>query len=246
MKVGYALITQCDSLWITLLWEKYKVSELCPLSIYRPKCSPLWRGLSLIWDDLRRNIAWTVGNGHTLNFWNDNWVPNLGPLRHHALRPDLVDEDTSIVDFATIDGHWNIEPLSSLLPTTAINHIASIKPPDICDADDLCLWKWGALCRFTTASAYNALAASLWKPKCSLWPAVSKLKFLKEFVQLDTSTAIKLITAASTHQSPFSIIRAIHRIRQRCWVTDMEWIPRVCNKIADAFAKMTPPDSFQL
>ncbi|KAK8478818.1 hypothetical protein V6N12_020099 [Hibiscus sabdariffa] len=52
----------------------------------------------------------------------------------------------------------------------------------------------------------------------------------------------------STHaaKSSFSLIRAIDRMRKRNWVTDISWIPRDGNRVADMLAKLTDPSTLDI
>ncbi|KAK8494403.1 hypothetical protein V6N12_002352 [Hibiscus sabdariffa] len=51
-----------------------------PSSIARNSCSSLWCALSNVWEALFPNVELSLGNGHSVNFLTDIWVPALGPL----------------------------------------------------------------------------------------------------------------------------------------------------------------------
>ncbi|KAE8698949.1 hypothetical protein F3Y22_tig00110597pilonHSYRG01147 [Hibiscus syriacus] len=90
LQIGFALATRPDAYWIQLR-QKYKVTETCPATISRSSCSPLWLGLSKAWPSLRKCLAWSVGNGTLINFWDDVWLPSLGSLRPYALSQNSID-----------------------------------------------------------------------------------------------------------------------------------------------------------
>ncbi|KAE8686511.1 hypothetical protein F3Y22_tig00111059pilonHSYRG00129 [Hibiscus syriacus] len=85
-----------DVYWVILLRQKYKVLSCFPLSISRLACSTLWHGLSNVWELLRSNIAWSLGNGGTIRLWDDVWVPALDESILYVLR-----------DCPTVCGLWH-------------------------------------------------------------------------------------------------------------------------------------------
>ncbi|KAK8537364.1 hypothetical protein V6N12_043529 [Hibiscus sabdariffa] len=46
----------------------------------------------------------------------------------------------------------------------------------------------------------------------------------------------------SAERSPLPLVRAIVRLRQCGWITNIHWIPRDSNKPADALAKTVDPN----
>ncbi|KAE8714290.1 hypothetical protein F3Y22_tig00110198pilonHSYRG00127 [Hibiscus syriacus] len=64
-KLGFNLITQRDKLWVKVLRTKYKCSKDIPESLDRRSCSRLWKGISLIWNDVKDGLTWNIGDGKT-------------------------------------------------------------------------------------------------------------------------------------------------------------------------------------
>ncbi|KAK5845345.1 hypothetical protein PVK06_001517 [Gossypium arboreum] len=62
------------------LGSKYRLKEEFPSCINTDRGSFLWKSLSKIWSLLRENLHWSVGNGHKVKCWQDNWIPEFGPL----------------------------------------------------------------------------------------------------------------------------------------------------------------------
>ncbi|KAE8658933.1 hypothetical protein F3Y22_tig00116965pilonHSYRG00354 [Hibiscus syriacus] len=52
------------------------------------------------------------------------------------------------------------------------------------------------------------------------------------------SEAVSLINSNDPPMNRFSLVRAIHNLRQRSWVTDVIWIPREANMLADRVTKL--------
>lgn len=74
-----------------LLRGKYNVHEMLPQSISRNSCSFVWRSLSHVWPEVLSNIFWSVGDGRLINFWNDNWIKKIRPLRDYSVEVDQLD-----------------------------------------------------------------------------------------------------------------------------------------------------------
>ncbi|KAK8675565.1 hypothetical protein V6N13_033631 [Hibiscus sabdariffa] len=52
-----------------------------------------------------------------------------------------------------------------------------------------------------------------------------------------------MINSLSAERSPFPLVQAIARLRQRGWITNIHWVPRDSNKPADTLAKNVDPNS---
>ncbi|KAK8560895.1 hypothetical protein V6N13_026330 [Hibiscus sabdariffa] len=74
-------------------------------SLRNQRCSAFWRGLSMVWDIVRSNIVWNLGDGSTVEFWHDAWAGELGPLRM-LCSPQLQQSMPHILvrDMVTSDG----------------------------------------------------------------------------------------------------------------------------------------------
>ncbi|KAK9026814.1 hypothetical protein V6N11_039647 [Hibiscus sabdariffa] len=118
-----------------------KVTAVCPTSIARTVCTPIWRAISNGWNDFLPNIAWSIGNGNAIDFLNDIWVHSLGPLRDHIEDPSLFTGVLSIRDFVTKNGTWNYNALHDLFPLSVVDRILIIKCPEQCDVDDRYMWR---------------------------------------------------------------------------------------------------------
>lgn len=58
---------------------KYRYGdEINPIINMNKAGSNLWRGICNAWEDFRKGMTWRIGNGRTINIWNDHWIPNVG------------------------------------------------------------------------------------------------------------------------------------------------------------------------
>ncbi|KAL4278595.1 hypothetical protein GQ457_03G015360 [Hibiscus cannabinus] len=65
------------------------VLSVCMKNILKPNCSHLWRGISDVWNDVRKGILWNLGNGEGIDFLRDNWVSEIHPLNVVRIRDPL-------------------------------------------------------------------------------------------------------------------------------------------------------------
>ncbi|KAK8701257.1 hypothetical protein V6N13_019647 [Hibiscus sabdariffa] len=101
------------------LWEEDQLDHMSdvgdevyddvPQTLKSANVSRLWKGLSMVWEDIRNNIVWRVGSGENVNFWHDCWITNLGPLFHHLFSSMLPICDDIQVEAMVVDtGEWKL------------------------------------------------------------------------------------------------------------------------------------------
>lgn len=81
MKLAFQLVTKVDALLVCVLRSKYKLVEIYPRSV----CSFVWHSLIKVWHLFCDNIYWSIGNGQVVRFFQDVWIPQLGPLHEYVL-----------------------------------------------------------------------------------------------------------------------------------------------------------------
>ncbi|KAK8690032.1 hypothetical protein V6N13_088737 [Hibiscus sabdariffa] len=77
------LAFQMDALWVRFLRSKYKCTDLVLGTLYAVNCSHLWRGLSVVWNDVKLNLKWNISDGRLVNLWFVAWVNEVGPLARY-------------------------------------------------------------------------------------------------------------------------------------------------------------------
>ncbi|KAE8678663.1 hypothetical protein F3Y22_tig00111402pilonHSYRG00056 [Hibiscus syriacus] len=171
---AFALVAKRGALWVQVPKQKYSMTSLCPLSIRKPACSPLWSAISHAWDSARDNFLRLIGNGNSLRLWDDTWVPSLGPLRQWALFRSTVTNNIHVKDLVQ-SGSWDTSSLYSLLVPKAIPHVLGIFPPGTSPEDDVIVWRPSPTGRFSVASAYESLVSSAWEDCNPIWHLLYKL-----------------------------------------------------------------------
>lgn len=157
LKLGWGILTKSEALWVRILRFKYGCGSLAvPKVKCGSKVSHVWRGFCQQWPLVEQSLLWIVKNGHGVWFWQDSWVPEVGPLSDHAL-VELSDYDWHQSVFAYAEnGAWNWPLIISVLLAHVCSKIASIHAP-LGDAADFPIWKHSADGVFSVKTAYDLL-----------------------------------------------------------------------------------------
>lgn len=87
LKLAHAINARPDLLWVQVIRAKYGWHNTPELRSKRRQALHLWRCLDPLWEDIRANTRWEVGDGQSVRFWSDHWVGDLGPLKLLASAP---------------------------------------------------------------------------------------------------------------------------------------------------------------
>ncbi|OVA20888.1 Protein kinase domain [Macleaya cordata] len=79
-KLGWRLLTDVNSLWATILKEKY-FPQCHPLNS-KPKTNSswFWKGICKGLEHINKYSVWEIRDGESVNIWDHNWIPNLPHL----------------------------------------------------------------------------------------------------------------------------------------------------------------------
>lgn len=156
MKLGWEHIVNIEALWVKIVRAKYKCRGLLlPTVRCGTKASHIWRGMSNAWNLVEQNITWVIRNNQNIKFWQDSWVPGLGPLSEHASTILEHARNFFVSTYGSEEG-WNWDSLRSLLPNHICQKIASLKPPSR-DMKDFPIWHHSYDGFFSIKSAYRHL-----------------------------------------------------------------------------------------
>ena len=111
-----------------------------------------WRSVLLGRDLLLQNLGWLVGNGESINIWDDPWLSltsqerPMGPPNEAHVKLSVAD----LIDHTTKD--WDVAKIQLLLPAYE-NSITSIKP-SLTGTPDKLVWLGTKSGEYTTKSGY--------------------------------------------------------------------------------------------
>ncbi|KAL4278310.1 hypothetical protein GQ457_03G020200 [Hibiscus cannabinus] len=92
--------------------------------------SRLWKGLSVIWCDVRIYVRIRVGDGISTNFWRDSWIAGIDPLIGYV--PERLAHSldyVSVASMADCNGNWLWHKFEHLLPLNTRLRIAAAGCP---------------------------------------------------------------------------------------------------------------------
>ncbi|KAK8484893.1 hypothetical protein V6N11_057785 [Hibiscus sabdariffa] len=212
----------------------------------RPSCcTPLWHVVSKAWPILRSSIAWSIGNGAVVDFFDDVWVLALGPLRLHVLDRSQELPSLSFSDFMDGNGNWDLNLLSTIFPHSVISHIISIKGPDSNDIVDKPYWKLTiAFFHLVGVQGADHMSSVVVGSLGKALPARVAMSLLRQqfmFIMIvhwrPYLEAIQRLKAMSAATDVHALVHAIDRLQNARWATILRWISHETNKLADAMAK---------
>lgn len=62
MKLGYLIFFfSISGSFVWVLRDRYKWIGMVRISIAKSGCSPLWRGISRVWDEVKQGLCWNLG-----------------------------------------------------------------------------------------------------------------------------------------------------------------------------------------
>nr|XP_027066533.1 uncharacterized protein LOC113692333 [Coffea arabica] len=136
-----------SSLWTTFMRAKYcRGIHPCQAEC-KPLVSAIWRRMQDVSRQAELSMVWLVQDG-SCHFWYDNWL-GCGAL---FLRAPVV-LNLSFRDFI-IQGRWNAQLLSQVLPRDIIAVVLSKSVPNEQSADEV-VWMPTRSGKFSLASAYQ-------------------------------------------------------------------------------------------
>ncbi|KAF8388967.1 hypothetical protein HHK36_025651 [Tetracentron sinense] len=136
-KQGWRLATETQSLWSRLFKSIYYRDSNFMSAREGYRTSWAWKSLIAGRTALRGGLHWhwQVGNGRSINIWEDPWVPTLPNFRISSLKP-LVNISSIVASLRQSgEGSWNMDRLRELFSDEEVEAIQKI-PISQYDAPD--------------------------------------------------------------------------------------------------------------
>ena len=117
------------------------------------------------WTHLKDGFAWNVGDGKSVSFWKDRWIPNFGTLESYALKSQLKEDmDKKVAEYTSSARDQNWIGLNQMLLESICLWIATVVPPYPNGGKDVLRWQF---------SKDGSLMEEQYERVC--WPRVDKL-----------------------------------------------------------------------
>lgn len=138
MKLGWGVLTEPQALWIQALKNKYNVrGDIVPNVHHTRNESQTWRFISEVWNLLKQGIFLLIGNGCSIYFWEDSWLPSdtiLVDFLGHDIPNDFL--QAKIVEFCDDRGGWDYPLFQGFLSNEIIVEIQACPPPNLSRGPD--------------------------------------------------------------------------------------------------------------
>lgn len=151
-KLGWNLENNENSLWAKTLKSKYlKHHSLQSWPSNRP-ASHTWRSIIHTREILKEGTKWSIGDGNSVDLWNDWWCGN-GPLAKKHPGPHTLD-NTMVADIIDT-GLWDLDSIDHILDNDSRAAILGTTLPVYLEASDHPSWLGSSNGICSAASAYD-------------------------------------------------------------------------------------------
>ncbi|KAK7244655.1 hypothetical protein RIF29_39480 [Crotalaria pallida] len=114
----------------------------------------LWKGIIKHWKVTMDGITWSVGDGHNIRFWLDDFIAPLGPLCRHTRDPISHEILNFTVASYVSNGSWNWSLVNPYITKETSLYLASTRSPEQEEGSDKPTWKCNSDGVFSIKSAY--------------------------------------------------------------------------------------------
>ncbi|KAL5543569.1 hypothetical protein UlMin_007353 [Ulmus minor] len=114
--------------------------------------SVFWKAILQSRNTILRGACYQIGDGASINIWEDPWVPNCLEFRPRA-SPNHIREACMVKDLFSHSGHWDTHKVRSIFIPEDASRILSIQLP-IRPSRDYWCWLPASSGKFSTRSFY--------------------------------------------------------------------------------------------
>ncbi|KAG5537109.1 hypothetical protein RHGRI_024523 [Rhododendron griersonianum] len=165
-KQYWRLINSPEALWVKVL-----------KGLYFPNCSsldakrgpsPSWIWCSLVEGMalLKEGLRWNVGNGDSIDFWRDRWIPNLPGEKVQSI-PSHHGQWAKVSEFIDSNTHnWDMDKLLNVISSEEARAISRI-PISYSNGVDKIIWVHTSSGNYSVKSGYCQVKTAVSKGICS-------------------------------------------------------------------------------
>ncbi|KAH7860326.1 hypothetical protein Vadar_012160 [Vaccinium darrowii] len=151
-KIGWKLCNDDDSLWASTLRDKYLKHHSIQSWPSNRAASHTWRSVLHTRDTLKKGIKWSIGDGESVDLWNDWWCGcDTLAERHPGIHTHGKTKVAGIIE----NGKWNLTPIDHILDNTSRELILGIVLPLYTQASDHPTWVTANDGNYSASEAYD-------------------------------------------------------------------------------------------
>ncbi|KAF7838390.1 ribonuclease H [Senna tora] len=176
-KLAWKLLCNKKDLWINIVKSKYNVDSFHRSAMTcKVTDSRLWKEIVRMWPKFYDHVSWAIGNGESINFWEDKWVEGLVELKSYCQNTEgIMLRKEHLIDYIDEAGNWKRSELMNLLQEEVLDKLVEMKPPDPQMEADIPIWNPGKNGDFSVRSAYLSIRDLKIEEKL-VWKAIWKAK----------------------------------------------------------------------
>ena len=126
-KLAMSLQYEPEKLWVQVVKAKYNWGVDNNYAFKAKNASHTWRSIAAVWPSMFLHVSWDVGNGNTVRFWQDDWIGEMGPLKHLSYSEIPVEDlNKRVNDYIDASGNWRWSEFRHLLPPNLITHFEKL------------------------------------------------------------------------------------------------------------------------
>ncbi|PNX96332.1 hypothetical protein L195_g019536 [Trifolium pratense] len=121
-------------------------------------CSSTWRAIVSVKETMIEIMQWNIGNGRTIQFWSDTWLPSrivLNEVTRQQINQTLANK--TVEYFSDNNGNWTLQEVLHLLPDHVIEQIRWCTAASDHLGEDKLSWPYSSNGTFSVKSAYELL-----------------------------------------------------------------------------------------
>lgn len=105
-----------------------------------------------------------VGDGHKIQYWQDNCIPDIGPLLRYIPTDVNLNLDCRLHEMIAEDGLWNLDLFHVWLSKEVTQAIKGIPHSHPFKGPNRISWSHTSSGIFSLKSAYKAINGGAWNP----------------------------------------------------------------------------------
>jgi hypothetical protein len=176
MKLGWSLMSEEYSLWGQVLIGKYGRSGWSQGDFtVTSNDSPLWKAIAKSWTKLEAHRYWSIGDGNKPNFWTGKWIDGSTRISDFMQEIPEGTRRWKVKDVASTTGEWNFGLIQDLVPSSIVQKMHAVVPPNTSHEEDVMLWPGTNTGQFTVAAAYHLIAGDISNNVDKKWHQIWKL-----------------------------------------------------------------------
>jgi hypothetical protein len=127
VKLVWLILSKKDSMCVNALQSKYKVGRDWKKKEALKYAYPFWKAIEGLRILISRGACYLIGDGSTIDFWKDPWIPWKDGFSPVPKNPSCVQENFKVADFIEASTKtWNRSGLAGIVDESSLEAILQV------------------------------------------------------------------------------------------------------------------------